>query len=157
MKILGGRWPWVVLVLVLALALGFGSVPRSPTLTLTQRVDQIASGVRCPSCSGLSASESSASTAVAIRDYIRQQLERGQTPAQIDDYLVSRYGSGILLKPASTGVVGLVWFIPMVAGLVAAAGLTAIFWRRRSRAGGLSSEEDARLVDAALAARKGET
>ncbi|MGH9301037.1 MAG: hypothetical protein ACRD0E_04055, partial [Acidimicrobiales bacterium] len=58
------RWaPWWALGAVVVVVLAIGSHRPGPPPTLDQRVDQIASGIRCPSCADLSAAQSDASTA----------------------------------------------------------------------------------------------
>jgi len=101
----GRRWlSWTVMAVVLAVALVIGSVTRSGSETVSQRVDRIAGDVRCPSCSGLSAAESDAPTAVAVRKLITDRVKAGRNDASIETELVHSYGSGILLRPPASGV-----------------------------------------------------
>ena len=141
--------PWVLLAVALGVCLWFGAAPRT-ALTLDQRVHAVASEVRCPSCEDLTAADSNAATAVAVRDLIRTQLRQGQGPAQIEAYLAARYGNDILLRPPARGVAGLVWVLP-VAGGVAALGLLAFAFRRwRRDPVGAPDAADRDLVERAL-------
>jgi cytochrome c-type biogenesis protein CcmH len=137
---------WGLLGLVLAGALFVGSQGRSGPPTDDQRVQRISSVVRCPTCRGLSAAQSDAPPAEAIRDEVRRRVEAGETDAQIKDYMVSRYGEDILLQPRSA----LVWVLPIVGIAVAVGGLVVVLRRRRVRPGPKISDADQDLVDRAL-------
>jgi len=148
------RWQWLawaVLAVVAAASLAVAAAPRPAPPGLDARVHAIAAEVRCPSCSALTAADSDASTAVAVRNAIRQRLVQGQSREQIEAYLASRYGPGIILRPTSRGVAGLVWVLPVAAAIVVLGALALAF--RRWRAGpAVAGDEDRRLVEAALAA-----
>ena len=135
-------------VLVVALAVG-GRGDGAPS-TPNERVDAIAKEVRCPTCQGLSAAESDAKAAQAVREEIRRRVSEGQSDGEIRSFLVSRYGRDILLKPEGSGVASLVWVIPVVAAIAAGAGLVAVFMRWRRRQDAEVSEADRALVEEAL-------
>jgi cytochrome c-type biogenesis protein CcmH len=104
------RLVWGLLGLVLAGALFIGSQGRSGPPTEDQRVQRISSVVRCPTCRGLSAAQSDAPPAEAIRDEVRRRVQEGETDTQIKEYMVSRYGQNTLLYPRSA----LVRILPLV-------------------------------------------
>jgi cytochrome c-type biogenesis protein CcmH len=88
-----------------------------------------------------------------VRNLIRQDLAQGQSKAQIESYLVGRYGPDIILKPPARGVAGLVWLLPIAVGLGGLGG--ALFALRRWRGRGGAEERgpddaDRALVQAAL-------
>lgn len=116
---------------VLVGALWVGAQRNERPQTMDERVLSVARVVRCPTCESQSAADSNAPASEAIRAEIRAQLEQGRTPAQVRTYLVSRFGSDILLKPEATGVAGLVWAIPVVVliGALVALGLAFRRWR----------------------------
>lgn len=140
------RLSWGLLALVLVGALAAGSRGGSGPATEDQRVERVASVVRCPTCRGLSAARSDAPSAEAIRDEVRRRVQEGESDGQIKDYLVSRYGEDILLQPRSRTV----WVLPMVGGLAAVGGLFIVLRRRRVRPGVTATEEDEALVARAL-------
>lgn len=144
--------PWVVMAVVAGTALMIGVTGERGAATETERVRAIASEVRCPTCQGLSAAESDAKAARAIRQEITERLRAGESPGEIRAFLVSRYGEDILLRPPASGISGLVWAAPVAALVAAVAGLVAAFarWRRRAGALGVASVEDRRLVKQAL-------
>jgi cytochrome c-type biogenesis protein CcmH len=138
---------------MVALLVGAFSVAargRSGTETVTERVKRVASQVRCPTCRQLSAAESDAPAAEAVRVAIRDRIERGESDAEIRAFLVDAYGDDILLKPGRSGVAGLVWAVPVAAFVCAVAGL-AVAFRRWSRRAGTPTDADRELVAHALA------
>ena len=124
-------WTVFGLVLVVALIVGSGVLSGSAP-TPEQRASAIESDLRCPSCEDLSVAQSSAPTAVTVRATVTQMVAEGQTDQQIDRYLVSRYGGSIVLDPPDHGVTLVVWLLPVLGGLAAAAGLAVIMVRRRT-------------------------
>jgi cytochrome c-type biogenesis protein CcmH len=151
-----GRLPWIALAVVVVVALVIGATHSTP-LDERHRIAALEASVKCPSCEDLSVADSSAPSAVQIRALIVSDIRSGESDGQIQQYLVSRYGPQILLRPATSGTVGLVWILP-AAGLVVALGaLGVVFWHRR-RVGGdgdRPSDEDRQLVEEALVARAG--
>jgi cytochrome c-type biogenesis protein CcmH len=129
-----------IAVLVVALVIGSGALSSSPP-TPGQRAAALEAGVRCPSCTDLSVSESSATTAIAVRHQIESMVAAGESDADIDQTLVSEYGQTILLVPPDAGGVPLIWIIPIVLGAAALAGVAVLFWRRSREFGALQTED----------------
>ena len=142
--------PWVVLALVVATFLIIGSSPKGGGPTDVQRANAIDSVIRCPSCQDLSVAESSAPTALAVRSAVMTRVREGQSTAQIEAFLVDRYGPSILLRPPTSGLTLLVWLLPILAVLASIVGLGVLFWRRRRSAPQLVSDDDRLLVEAAM-------
>ena len=144
------RWAsWIVMAAVLAAALFVGVTEDRAPRTENDRVNAIASEVRCPTCESLSAAESDAAAAQAVRDEIRTRLRAGESQGEILAFLAGRYGDDILLRPEAGGVAGLVWVLP-VAVLLAALGGLAWRLRRRSAVAGAPTDDDRHLVEEAL-------
>ena len=144
------RVAWVVMGVVLVIALAIGSQRRSGPRTEASRVKHIASEIRCPTCRNQSAAESDAAAAKAVREEITRRVRAGESDGEIVAFLVSRYGSDILLKPEGSGVATLVWALPVVAVVVALAALAVAFRRWRARPGVSISDEDRALVEREL-------
>ena len=141
------RWlPVLVVALVMVGAVVVGSARDDGPPTLNERVARIAREVRCPTCESLSAADSDAPSSVAIREEIKAKLEAGQSDDDVRAFLVDRYGKDILLRPESSGVASLVWVLPVAGGIVALAGLAAVFMRWRRRRVVRATEEDRSLV-----------
>jgi cytochrome c-type biogenesis protein CcmH len=130
----GRRRPWFglgALLVVLAAALVVGSgVGQGGHRTPAQRAAALDAELRCPSCEDLSVAQSSASSAVAVRHEVLRLARQGRSDQQIEDALVGQYGTTILLRPPTSGLASLVWIVPGLAGIAAAAALGVLFWRR---------------------------
>ena len=139
-----------LLAVVLVGALYVGSRTASGPPTEDERVHRIASVVRCPTCRGLSAAQSDAPPAEAIREEVRRRVQAGESDGEIKDYLVSRYGEDILLEPEAEGVGIVVWALPVLGGVVAVGGLALVLRRRRVRPGRTATAADEALVARAM-------
>lgn len=137
----GRKVVWLVLGLVTVAALSFAVVTSSSAPeTSTQRAERLAYGVRCPTCQGLSAAESDAKAATAVRAEITRRVEQGQSDEQIRRALVDRYGEAILLTPQREGIGALVWGLPVAVFVVGAAGVGAVLTRRGRESAAVSGE-----------------
>jgi cytochrome c-type biogenesis protein CcmH len=114
---------------------------------LEARARAISAGLRCLVCQNESIDESNAALAHDIRILVRTRLLAGDSDEQIRDFLVSRYGNFILLKPPFEPGTYLLWLAPI---LVLGGGAVAIFLngRRKTPAAAppLSASEEARLA-----------
>jgi cytochrome c-type biogenesis protein CcmH len=142
--------PWLVMGVLLVTAFTISTHRDSRPETTQARVKRVASEVRCPTCRQLSAAESDAPAAEAVRVAIAKRVEQGESDAEIRAFLVSAYGDDILLKPGGSGVAGLVWALPVAAFVCAVAGL-AVAFRRWHRVGLDPTADDRALVERALA------
>jgi len=144
------RFPlWIVLgvVLVVALVIGSGALNTAP-MTPAQRAVAIETGIKCPSCEDLSVANSSAQTAVFVRTAVRQLIGEGKSDQQIQAYLVSRYGSAIVLVPPASGWSLLVWVLPLGGGAAAVAILAIVLVQKRRNA--IDDPADAAREEASL-------
>jgi cytochrome c-type biogenesis protein CcmH/NrfF len=144
------RLTWIfgalIFLLIGALIVGRGGHDTSKQA----RIDRIAADVKCPTCQGLSVGQSKAESARLIYDEIARQVASGKTDGEIRSYLVTRYGQGQFLRPDATGIASIAWIAPIVALVLALAGLILAFrrWGRRSiRA---LTDDDELVVAAAL-------
>jgi cytochrome c-type biogenesis protein CcmH len=146
----------LVVALAVALAIGASRPSPSPSPSPARRAAAIDASLRCPSCDDISVADSSAATAVAIRELVAQRVRAGETTAQIDDFLESRYGTSILLDPPSSGLSAAVWIVPLVAAGLALAVLGVFFWRRRQVEQVSVADADRAIVEAALTGTRAE-
>ncbi|HXD46568.1 MAG TPA: cytochrome c-type biogenesis protein [Pseudolabrys sp.] len=111
---------------------------------LEARARHLSEELRCMVCQNQSIDDSEAPLAHDLRVLVRQRLEAGDTDLQVIDYLVSRYGDFVLLKPPFKLDTLLLWGLPPLALI---AGLAAVIAMARRRSGvpqgpePLSSEE----------------
>jgi cytochrome c-type biogenesis protein CcmH len=68
-----------------------------------------------------------------LRRLIRAHIEKGESDAEIEHYLVARYGDFILMKPPLERDTYALWFGPLVVLLAGGAGAAAVIMRARSR------------------------
>ena len=126
------RW---MLALLLALPLAAGAkeaAPASDDPVLEARVMRIASELRCLVCQNQTIADSHADLAQDLRQQVREMLQKGQSDAQIIDYMTQRYGDFVLYRPPVKSTTALLWYGPallMLGGL----GVLAIVLRRRSK------------------------
>ncbi len=146
-------WTLLGVVLVAALVVGSGVFSSTPP-SAAQRAAAIESGLRCPSCEDLSVADSSAPTAVTVRNTVRQMVGEGRTDQQIDAYLVARYGASIVLDPPASGWTLLVWLLPVLGGVATVAVVVTLLVRRRRSLGADPVAGDAGPLDPATVAER---
>ena len=121
------------LVLTVLAASALLSADAPAAVTVDERVvHELAAQLRCVVCQTLSVADSPSETANQMRQIIRERLAAGETPEQVRQYFVQRYGEWILLAPPKEGFNLLVWVVPFV-GLGAGLVLVVIVLRRWSR------------------------
>lgn len=104
------------------------SVSRSDS-ALDASTRELAGQLRCPVCQGLSIQDSPSELAQQMRDLVRQQLQDGQSPDQVKQYFVARYGQWILMAPPASGFNWLVYALPAIA-LIGGVVLVIVLVRR---------------------------
>ena len=87
---------------------------------------------RCLKCQNQNLWDSNASLAGDLRREIRGQIIAGNSKADIDEYLVTRYGEFVLYRPRFSSKTAILWIGPFVLLLI---GLTSlvIMVRRKSK------------------------
>jgi cytochrome c-type biogenesis protein CcmH len=145
------RLAWIALLVALAapsaaLAVSPDEILKDPALE--SRARALSSELRCMVCQNQSIDDSDAPLAKDLRLLVRERLTKGDSNGQVLDFLVSRYGEFVLLKPRFELQTLLLWGVPPFALL---AGMIALFVTARRRqsvnvqAPGLSSAEQQRL------------
>ncbi len=149
-------WAWLTVAVVVAAGLTVGVVQGRAPRSEQDRIDAIAKTIKCPVCTSESVYESRSGSAEDIRREIADQVAAGRSADEVRAAVAARYGDGILLKPPSGGLGGLVWVLPVVGLVLAAAGLVAAFRRWRNAGAGLgpATAEDEALVAQARSARE---
>lgn len=112
---------------------------------LEERARELSKGLRCPVCQNESIDESNATLAQELRIVLRERLVAGDTDAEIIDFMVSRYGEFVLLRPDASGANLLLWLSAPIMLLIAlGVGWTAIRGRKQVEAA-LTEAEQAEL------------
>lgn len=103
---------------------------------LEARAQALQRNLRCLVCQGESLDESGSPLADDLRRLIRTRIAEGQSDRQITQFLVSRYGNVILMKPPLEAGTYALWFGPLLI-LVAGGGIAGIVvFRAKARARG---------------------
>jgi cytochrome c-type biogenesis protein CcmH len=116
---------------------------------LEARARALSAHLRCMVCQNQSIDDSDAELARDLRVLVRERLVAGDSDSEVIDYLVSRYGEFVLLKPRFSWQNLALWATPAVVLIIGGAAFAAYSRRRVSPAGNaaaaLTGEEKARI------------
>jgi len=129
-----------------ALAVTPDEILKDPVLE--QRARVLSQELRCMVCQNQSIDDSDAPLAKDLRLLVRERLVKGDSDRQVLDFLVSRYGAFVLLKPPLEISTLLLWGLPPAVLLAGIAALLLMARRRKAvvlEPAALSSEEQRRM------------
>jgi cytochrome c-type biogenesis protein CcmH len=114
---------------------------------LEARARAISAELRCMVCQNQSIDDSNAELAKDLRVLVRERIKAGDSDRQVMDYIVSRYGEFVLLKPRIGVNTILLWGMPVFLLLVGGAVIVRQVSRRRRLAAAepLSADEQKAL------------
>ena len=128
----------IVKALAIALLLlGWGAAcggeapPAAQDPALEKRVHALASELRCLVCQNQTIADSNAGLAVDLKNQVRERLRKGESEAQIIDFMVQRYGDFVLYRPPMKMTTILLWAGPLLLVLI---GLIVLYRKVRSHA-----------------------
>ncbi len=144
------RASWIVIAALALVSLGRATLDDGPPRTTEEQVEAIARTLKCPICGSQSVADSDVAASRAIRTEIARLVDEGRSPGEVRAAIGASFGDRVQLLPPASGFAGLVWILPVVALVVALAGMSSAFarWRRTPRA--TPSPDDRALVDQAL-------
>jgi cytochrome c-type biogenesis protein CcmH len=119
---------------------------------LEHRARDLSRELRCMVCQNQSIDDSEAPLAKDLRILVRERLTQGDSDKQVLDFLVSRYGEFVLLKPPLEWHTMLLWGVTPAALLIGVLALVVAVRRRRAAVAppaALSDEEQRRLASLA--------
>jgi cytochrome c-type biogenesis protein CcmH len=123
-----------MVVALLALSPAFAVQPdemlKDPALEARARA--LSEGLRCLVCQNESIDDSNAPLAKDLRILVREKLKAGDSDKQIIDFIVSRYGEFVLLKPRFEPHTWLLWLATPLVLFVALAAIIYGYRRRES-------------------------
>jgi cytochrome c-type biogenesis protein CcmH len=119
----------LMLLVAPAFAAPVGDTFSDPTTEARAR--NLQRQLRCLVCQGESIDESGASLAAELRHVVRQQIADGRSDQQIEDFLKTRYGNFILMKPPLQADTYFLWLAPFL--VLIGAGAVAMFVIRKAR------------------------
>ncbi len=109
-----------------------GEILTDPVLETRAR--EISRGLRCLVCQNQSIDDSDAELARDLRVLVRERLAAGDSDEAVIDYVVSRYGQFVLLKPPFDAGTYVLWLGPIVIFAIGALAVVLFYVRRpRSR------------------------
>jgi cytochrome c-type biogenesis protein CcmH len=111
---------FVGIVLGLAIALAVGLTPALAETPVSDQQLQVERQLGCPICTNVPLNVCDNQICQQMKGVIHQKLADGESPAQIVDYFVARYGEGVLLTPPGQGFSLAVWYAPIMAVLLGA-------------------------------------
>ncbi|OJX81739.1 cytochrome c-type biogenesis protein [Magnetospirillum sp. 64-120] len=117
---------------------------------LEKKAEDLGHELRCLVCQNESIEDSNADLARDLRVIVRERIAKGETPDQVKQYVVDRYGDYVLLKPPFKVTTLVLWLGPFALLLLGGFAAFAVFRRRGTAAGQpqaapLSAEEKRRL------------
>lgn len=123
----------VVVLTALPLSSAFAVLPDEilSDASLEARARNLSQEIRCLVCQNETIDDSNASLARDLRILIRDRLKRGDTDDQVRQFIVSRYGEFVLLKPPFSKNTVLLWSSPFGVLILALIILFAC-WHNRS-------------------------
>ncbi len=113
------------------------------------RAQDIMKQLRCLVCQNESIVDSNAALAKDLRMIVRERITLGDSDQQVLDFMTSRYGDWVLLKPPFEGATIVLWFSPLILLLV---GFYVVYRNLKKQkfittAEPLSRDEQARLKE----------
>jgi cytochrome c-type biogenesis protein CcmH len=128
-----------------ALAVNPDEVLKDPVLE--ERARNLSAQLRCMVCQNQSIDDSNAELAKDLRLLVRERIVGGDSDQQVIDYVVSRYGEFVLLKPRLSAKTLVLWTAPALLLVIGAGAVFALTRRRATRAPEklLTPEEQAKL------------
>jgi cytochrome c-type biogenesis protein CcmH len=98
---------------------------------LEQRAREISAGLRCLVCQNQSIDDSDAPLARDLRVLVRERLEAGDSNADVESFVVARYGDFVLLRPPVNAYTIMLWAAPALVLFAGAVGIFVTVRRRR--------------------------
>lgn len=94
------------------------------------RFHALAAELRCVMCQNQSLADSNALIALSLRHEVLELMHKGNSDAQIKEFLVARYGEFVLYKPRVEPSTWLLWLGPLALLLIGAGVVTVIIRKR---------------------------
>lgn len=137
----------MLLVATPALAADPSEMLKDPVLE--KKAEDLGHELRCLVCQNESIEDSNADLARDLRVIVRERIAKGESPDEVKQYVVDRYGDYVLLKPPFKASTLVLWLGPFALLVVGALAAFAVFRRRAGTAAAqptpLTAEEKRRL------------
>lgn len=113
---------------------------------LEARARMVSQTLRCLVCQNESIDESNADLARDLRRLLRERIAAGDSDDAVRQFMVTRYGNFVLLRPPVMASTWVLWFGAPIALLVVIAGLLIARRRPAAPPPALTAQEQARLA-----------
>lgn len=135
------------LLLVASLAFGVGAAAQTDSVLAMNpqdvfetpeqlvRYERMINNLRCVVCQNQSVAESQVDLARDLRRITRDMILDGRTDAEIEQYMVDRYGDFVLYNPPLNPTTYLLWGAPVILLLVGAVVMVTVVGRRAGESG----------------------
>ncbi|WP_416067811.1 cytochrome c-type biogenesis protein CcmH [Rhizobium sp. ZK1] len=141
----------LALALMLAAAPAFAVNPDEMLAdpALEARARTLSAQLRCMVCQNQSIDDSNADLARDLRLLVRERITDGDSDEEVLNYIVSRYGEFVLLKPRFSVRTLLLWGAPVLLILAGGASLVVFARKRAGKPTGsrLTAEEQEKLAE----------
>lgn len=118
---------------------------------LETRARSISQGLRCAQCRNESIDESNADIAKDLRLLVRRRLVAGDSDTEVVNYVVTRYGEYVLLKPNITGINLVLWLSGPFVLILSLFGLFLLSRKAKNRSiAKLTEQEEKKIKDLLL-------
>jgi cytochrome c-type biogenesis protein CcmH len=118
----------IILALLPTLAFALTAEERLPDVA-ELRAHEVFKQIRCVVCAGESINDSKADIAKSMRVLIRDRIKTGDSDEQIINYITSRYGDSILMKPPFDEDTYILWAGPLI--MLAFSGILIFFFFKK--------------------------
>ena len=129
------KTPVIIALLLMAAPLSAQDGPAQPLANVQldnpaqeARAVKLMQNLRCIQCQSQSIHDSDAPIAEAMRSEVRSRVAAGQSDAEIEGWLIGRYGDWVSFAPPASGLGLMLWLAPLLL-------LGAALWLARGRFG----------------------
>ncbi|MCC7257433.1 MAG: cytochrome c-type biogenesis protein CcmH [Gammaproteobacteria bacterium] len=132
----------LVFILLTVQALAVDTEPPFEDAEREALYQRLTGEVRCLVCQNQTVADSTAPLAADLRREIRRMVAEGQTEAQIEDFLLERYGDFVLYRPRFRSSTAVLWLAPVMLLAVGGVALARVIYRRRRLPADVDADED---------------
>jgi len=123
----------LIFALVATAAVAASNADKLSDPALEARARSLQKELRCLVCQGESLDESNADLARDLRRIIRERIAAGESDQAIKDFLVSRYGDFVLMRPPVKPETYALWYGPLLLLLLGGAVVAVTVLRSHRR------------------------
>ncbi len=137
------RWLGTALLVVLPLSAGaaFSTYEFEDDQQRAQ-FQRLTEELRCPKCQNQNIADSNAPIAQDLRREVFRMVQAGQNDDSIVDFMTERYGDFVIYKPRFDTSTFLLWFGPLIVGLIGLLVVLAMVYSGRRKAVATDTDVD---------------